>query len=77
MFASGSDDNTIKLWDTIIYQEIITLKGHTEGVNSVCFSSDCRVLASGSDDKTIKIWNIVTYEEITTLWKGLALNDSY
>nr|WP_315792023.1 WD40 repeat domain-containing protein [Fischerella sp. JS2] len=33
-----------------------TLTGHTNGVNSIAFSPNSRIIASASDDKTIKIW---------------------
>ena len=73
MLASGSADDTIKLWDTLTNQEINIFRGHTNCVLSICFSPTIRegpcwnILASGSYDNTIKIWNTVTYEEITTL----------
>jgi WD40 repeat protein len=55
--ASGSDDNTIKLWDVATGKPITTLKGHTSPVWSVSFSPDGKTLASGSEDNTIKVWN--------------------
>ncbi len=53
--ASGSLDNTIKLWkrDGTL---ITTLNGHNESVLSVSFSPDGQTIASGSADKTIKLW---------------------
>ncbi|MEH1919359.1 trypsin-like peptidase domain-containing protein [Nostoc sp.] len=64
--ASGSYDDTIKIWNISTGQEIRTLNGHSGSVNSVAFSPDGRTLASGSDE-TIKIWNIATGQEIRTL----------
>jgi WD40 repeat protein len=53
--ASGSQDNTIKLWDTQTRQEMATLQGHTSNVTSVAFSPDGKTLASGSLDG-VKLW---------------------
>lgn len=36
------------------------LKGHTNEVNSVCFSPDGLTLATGSDDNTIMLWDVKT-----------------
>ncbi|QLE56224.1 trypsin-like peptidase domain-containing protein [Nostoc sp. TCL26-01] len=65
--ASGSYDNTIKIWNIATGEEIRTLNGHSYDVWSVAISPDGRTLASGSNDRTIKIWNIATGEEIRTL----------
>ena len=58
--VSGSDDNTIKLWDLYTGQLLHTLEGHAEDVSSVVISPDGQTLASGSWDKTIKVWNLPT-----------------
>jgi WD40 repeat protein len=41
LLASGSWDNTIKLWDYINLTEISTLKGHESWVWSIAFSPNC------------------------------------
>ncbi|GKZ27706.1 hypothetical protein AbraIFM66951_006144 [Aspergillus brasiliensis] len=65
--ASGSDDNTIKLWNVKTGSELQTLTGHSGSVRSVAFSSDGSTLASGSSDQTIKLWNVETGSELQTL----------
>jgi WD40 repeat protein len=57
LLASGSYDNTIKLWDYPAWKEANTLKGHTAPVYCVAFSPDGTLLASASQDKTIRLWN--------------------
>jgi len=56
MLASGSDDNTIKIWN---HQGecLKTLRGHEAWVYSVAFSPQGEILASGSGDNTIKLWD--------------------
>ncbi|MEH1842067.1 MAG: hypothetical protein V7L20_25875 [Nostoc sp.] len=45
--ASGSGDNTIKLWK-LDGTLITTLSGHTGSVSSISFSPDGQMIASGS-----------------------------
>ena len=54
--ASGSLDNTIKLWDVTTGRNTATLNGHSGGVTSIAFSPDGNTLASGSMDTTMKLW---------------------
>jgi tricorn protease-like protein len=65
--ASGSWNNTIKLWDVATGQEVRTLSGHNSGVLSVAFSPDGRLLASASGDHTVKLWDVETGQEVRTL----------
>ncbi|MDE5089406.1 MAG: WD40 repeat domain-containing serine/threonine-protein kinase [Trichodesmium sp. St16_bin2-tuft] len=58
--ASGSEDETIKLWEVDSGREILTIRGHSGYVNSVAFSPNGEILASGSDDKTIRLWEVQT-----------------
>ena len=67
ILASGSMDNTVKLWNIKNRQELHTFVGHSGFVESVAFSPDGRVLASGSWDKTVKLWEVNSGKEIKTL----------
>ncbi|KAJ6098857.1 NACHT and WD40 domain protein [Penicillium canescens] len=57
--ASGSGDETSKLWDSSTGALQQTLEGHSGRVNSVVFSST-GYLASGSSDNTVKLWKADT-----------------
>ncbi|MBO3462317.1 serine/threonine protein kinase [Aetokthonos hydrillicola Thurmond2011] len=67
ILASGSWDNTIKLWNLATGEQIRTLQGHSDPVISIAISPDGDTLASGSRDNTIKLWNLATGEQIRTL----------
>jgi WD40 repeat protein len=58
LLASGSYDQTVKLWDVANGTESVTLRGHSDNVYGVAFSPDGQLLASGSWDGTVKLWNI-------------------
>ena len=60
--ASGSQDNTVKLWDVQTGGVVKTFYGHTDFVWSVSISADCTRIASGSEDHTIRLWDIQTGE---------------
>jgi WD40 repeat protein len=56
ILASGSFDNTVKLWDVLTGTELCTLKGHSDLVFSLAFSPSGKTLASGGTDSTVKLW---------------------
>ncbi|KAL5349060.1 hypothetical protein ACLOAV_006486 [Pseudogymnoascus australis] len=58
--ASGSRDNTIKLWNASTGSLQNTLTGHLDWVGAVAFSLDGERIASGSRDNTIKLWDAST-----------------
>ena len=65
--ASGSYDNTVKLWDVETQTNIATLP-HDAGFTSVSFSRDGMLLVSGSPDGTVKLWDVATRRNFATLW---------
>ena len=62
-FASGGEDNLIKLWDATTAKEKSVLAGHTSWVLSVAFSPDGKRLVSGGSDKSVRIWNVAGASE--------------
>ncbi|NEQ38471.1 MAG: WD40 repeat domain-containing protein [Okeania sp. SIO3I5] len=56
LLVSGSNDNTIKLWDLCTKENFQTLSKHTEWVRSVDISLDKIYIVSGGLDKKIIIW---------------------
>ncbi|KAL2141950.1 hypothetical protein VTI28DRAFT_1785 [Corynascus sepedonium] len=65
--ASGSHDNTIKIWDAMSGHCVQTLEGHNNTVSSVAYSPSGERLASGSVDHTIKIWDASSGSCIRTM----------
>ena len=55
---SGSDDETLKLWEITTGREIRTFERHSDGVTSVAFSPDGRYALSGNGDATLKLWEV-------------------
>ncbi|MDY6783149.1 MAG: serine/threonine-protein kinase [Cyanobacteriota bacterium] len=78
--ASGSTDNTIKIWDLAAAKEQKTLHEHEDDVMALVYTPSGQLLISGSRDRTIKIWNLKqssvthTLEGHTDAVTSLAVN---
>lgn len=59
LFATGSYDNMVRLWNTS-GECVATLLGHTDAVKSVAFAND--VLFSGSLDHSVLAWSTEDHE---------------
>ena len=54
--VSGSDDSTLRVWDSGSGACTLQLTGHTKVVNCVVQLADGRV-ASGSSDNALRVWD--------------------
>lgn len=67
LIASGSSDQSVRIWDPATGQHVHTLEGHSDAVTSVSWSPDGSSLASGSSDSTVRIWDVTTGQLKSTL----------
>ncbi|KAF8979687.1 WD40-repeat-containing domain protein, partial [Cyathus striatus] len=56
--VSGSDDKTVRVWNSHSGKLLNKLKGHSDSVNSVAISQDGSIIVSGSGDNTVRVWNV-------------------
>ncbi|XP_059486358.1 cleavage stimulation factor subunit 1 [Neocloeon triangulifer] len=62
MYASGSKDGSIKLWDGVSSKCVNTFKNAHDGneVSSICFTRNGKYLLSSGMDSLIKLWELST-----------------
>ncbi|XP_063903689.1 U5 small nuclear ribonucleoprotein 40 kDa protein-like [Zophobas morio] len=66
MMVSGSDDTTVKLWDTRTQQTISTFNSNYQ-VAAVAFNDTAEQIFAGGIDNDITVWDIRNQEIIYTL----------
>ena len=65
--VSGSNDNSVCMWDATTGVELKEMKGHTSWVYSVAFLSDGTKIVSGSKDHSVRVWDVSTGVELKKL----------
>jgi WD40 repeat protein len=58
LFATGSDDRTVRLWNVSDWTEHAVLTGSAGGIWGCAFSPDGMLLATAGDDRTVRLWNV-------------------
>jgi WD40 repeat protein len=61
LLASGSWDNTVKVWQIGVDQALATFHGHTNQVTGLSLAGST-TLASVSADGTMRLWTLPTTE---------------
>ncbi len=65
VLATGSSDNTIRLWDLSARKTVRTFSGHTNAVwSNIFFSPDGKSLLTGSADGTARLWDVTTGQTV-------------
>jgi mono/diheme cytochrome c family protein len=64
---SGSQDQTLRLWDVSTGKLLRTLEGHNGVIRCLALTSDGKRALSGSDDRTVRVWDLETGKELRRL----------
>jgi dynein assembly factor with WDR repeat domains 1 len=67
MIATGSMDNTSRLWDVETGECLHTLLGHTAEIVSLDFDTQGQRIITGSFDNSVRVWDVRTGRTIHTL----------
>jgi WD40 repeat protein len=67
ILAAGNAMGAVDLWDTGTSQKLMSLKGHSDGVEAVVFSPDGKLIATASHDSTVCLWEALTGREVAVL----------
>ena len=64
--ASGSEDQTVQVWDAATGQHLLTYRGHSALVTAVAWSPDGTRLASAGEDGTVQVWDARIGQDLLT-----------
>jgi WD40 repeat protein len=59
LLASGSMDETARLWDVTTGCELVRFNDHEGTVTAVAFTTDGHTLVTAAQDNTVRLWDVV------------------
>ncbi|CAH2073535.1 unnamed protein product [Thlaspi arvense] len=65
--VTGGEDHTVNLWAIGKPNAILSLHGHTSGIDSVTFDASEGLVAAGAASGTIKLWDLEEAKIVRTL----------
>lgn len=65
--VAGTTHGEIHVFDMPTLNHVSTLRGHSDWVRAIAFSSDGALMASGGEDQRVRIWSIRNWEVIHEL----------
>lgn len=57
-FVTGSEDKTLKVWDSQTYTVLVSFDGNDDTVYSLAYASRSNMIVSGSADNTVRTWRV-------------------
>ena len=63
--ATATGKGNITIWNVSSGRAVMTLSGHANNVNALCYSPDGALLASNAEN--VKIWDVLSGKELRTL----------
>ncbi|ODM14624.1 hypothetical protein SI65_09969 [Aspergillus cristatus] len=77
LIATGSEDSTVRLWDTATGSLVRSFNGHSRGIWALTFSEDGSQLASASIDNTVIVWDAATGDKIQQFETEVVKDDAH
>lgn len=76
VILTGSEDRTVRKWDTRTGEEIDVVTAHNAEIKDVQFSPDCLTFVTASKDNSARLWDYDTLELLKTFTVDHPVNSA-